>query len=494
MRVARQYFSGNRLTLISRMGFPKKDKLEKPGFKPVNNRKEESSDFARQFKTRPFVKTEPRFLDLKKDAEIIEINPGVKLYHTENPYNQQASLKIKFKAGRYEKKHLDFLAQALNYTSTSNKSLAEFKAMLASLQCAVYFRADNYYFTIDISGREKSVFQAAFLLRKLLDNPQISPASRSTLFQEYHFLRKDEWKRPSEMGMALLKYAWYGKESEYLNRPTVEEVKKMSEGELAGKIIELGKEPASFHYCGMLDGRSVADSLRLHFPILGKERGPRKDLFPKLADKNRIFLVHDPEARQSQVYFTVSGQVNPPSREADLVLLQEYLCGGFSGLLLQEVREYRSLVYSVDGSLFKPVKKENPLIFYAEAGCQADKTNEVVETITRILNKMPEYPERIPVIKSFFETSVSSRFPDFRNISGEIEYLEMKGESENPLQRAYQQMGPASFESMMDFYRSNLKNRPVTITIYGNSKKMNLEKLREAGELIQLSKNEIVTQ
>ena len=178
--------------------------------------------------------------------------------------------------------------------------------------------------------------------------------------------------------------------------------------------------------------------------------------------------------------------------ESHYALLNEYLGGGFSGLILQEIREFKSLAYSAYGRFERLMPKGNPLLFNAYLGCQSDKTNEAVKTMLDVIRNMPAYPERIPGFKTYFESSISSRYPDFRDLSGQAEGLLMNGYQESPLLPAWRNLKSASFEGMMEFYRNNLQNKPFAITIYGDKRKMDMNKLREYGEIIELKSSDLV--
>jgi hypothetical protein len=80
MRFAKQYFGANHLAIRSRTGFPKKEKLKKPGFKPVVTAQKEESAFAKNFRQSFEIKPGDKFLDFEKDAKLYPLNAFNKLY------------------------------------------------------------------------------------------------------------------------------------------------------------------------------------------------------------------------------------------------------------------------------------------------------------------------------------------------------------------------------------------------------------------------------
>jgi hypothetical protein len=144
------------------------------------------------------------------------------------------------------------------------------------------------------------------------------------------------------------------------------------------------------------------------------------------------------------------------------------------------------LAYTNSGSFVNPIRKNNPGSFYSYVGCQGDKTIDAVKIMDEILNKMPEKPERIDMIKSGLINSISSNFPDFRSISSRIDRGRQMGYTQSPLVDEYKLYGTLTFNDIVNFYKSNIQNRPRVITIYGNSKVIDKKKLEAYGNVVQL--------
>jgi len=492
MRVAKQYFSGHRIVIRSRTGFPKKDKIAKPGFKALSNKSKNRSEFAQRFSEIRNSDIQPKFIAPETDVTRKDLGNGNKLFISQNPYNSLAGLKLKFNADKIGKSFFSILPMAMDNATPEGFELKEFKKKQAELNCSIFFYWENDFLCAEISGEEANIFKALALLKKLLDNPQLSSNSLELVHSRMELSVKQEVKRPSEMGKALLDFVYYKEKSEYINRPRLSELKSLKRNDIAGLMKEITSKPVSIHYCGRLTADVVKDSILQHYSPGGSGKIRSYALQPDLPQKNTIYLVHNKKARQSQLYFSAKAEPLKEEDESNYALLNEYLGGGFSGLITQEIREFRSLAYSAGGRFEKLMPKGSPLLFRAFIGCQADKTNEAVKTMVDLIRQMPAFPERINGFKTYFESSISSRYPMFRNLSDQAENLLMNGYTESPLLPAYRNLKSASFDGMMDFYRKNLQNKPLAITIYGNKKKMDLGKLREFGEIIELDAKTII--
>ena len=88
VRVANKYFSDDYLVFKSRIGFPKKTKLEKPPYKavkPINT--ESKSNYARKFETLPEEELTLKYIDTEKDVLTAKIADNYYYHHAVNPVN-----------------------------------------------------------------------------------------------------------------------------------------------------------------------------------------------------------------------------------------------------------------------------------------------------------------------------------------------------------------------------------------------------------------------
>ena len=90
VEVANRYFSDDYLVLHSKMGFPKKHKLEKPSFEAViPKNSEEHSAFALKLDDVPEGELNLRFIEFDEDVQYGDILNNVHLYHAYNPIYEE---------------------------------------------------------------------------------------------------------------------------------------------------------------------------------------------------------------------------------------------------------------------------------------------------------------------------------------------------------------------------------------------------------------------
>jgi zinc protease len=69
-------------------------------------------------------------------------------------------------------------------------------------------------------------------------------------------------------------------------------------------------------------------------------------------------------------------------------LFNEYFGSGLSSIVFQEIREAKALAYGANASYTSP-RKEDAHYVRAFIGTQADKLNDAVEAMLKLMNDMP---------------------------------------------------------------------------------------------------------
>ena len=493
-RVAKSYFIENHYTLRSSMGFPDKTTLEKPGFKPVVADQKIESEYCKNFLATMKVSGTPKMLDYEKDAKLLKLHGNNDFYVTPNPYNDLFTLKIVRSVGTDSIKNLDVAAYLFNNFYTKELSRDKLKQAFAIQGISYNVNASNNRFTIEFTGIEENLTKALPLIKTLIQEPKLDASAIKTMIDGEKTNRSAEKKNPDGMGNILLDFARYGNQSEYLTRVPMKELEKITPADVLATYHKTDEYKVTWHFVGNSSAETIKSQLENVFPLdkASKHVG-YYDKLTQAVPENKVFLVNDKKAVQGQVYFFLNA-ANYSGLTKDFVNAQafnSYMSGGFSGILMQEIREYRSLAYSTGGNLITPYLKNNPCSFYAYVGCQMDKTNEAINVMDSILRFMPKKPERIDMVKTGLINSMSSNYPNFRNISTSIAFGRDLGYTHSPAIDRYPLYKSLTFDNIVDFYTTNLVNRPRIITIYGNLKLVDKKKLAQFGEIEVLKPKQI---
>lgn len=494
-RVSEKYLNQNYLSFHSKMGFPKKDKLEKPGFDPViPENAEAKSDFAEKFEKMPETKIEPEFIDFDKDVKIVDLGNENKLYYVKNQVNDIFNLTIKFRTGKINDNRYEQLAEYAQLIGTDKYKLDEFNNQLQKYGCSFQFYADDNYFNISIDGFDRYFKESVSLVLSLLSSPAADDSKLKNLLQNASFQRKYENGSPDDLSNALFNYGVYGENSPSLRRMTVKQVKNLNSQELITLLKSLPSETHMMHYSGTLSSEEVSKYFKENFNSSSKANASS---FPKILPRkeyteNTILFLDDPKALQSNIYFYIQGNVNDDKERVMATAYNQYFGTGMSGIVFQEIREFRSMAYTayaVYRNGFIPSEKG---YLQAFVGTQSDKTIDVIGVMDSLINQMPVKENRLPDIKSALLQSINSNKPEWRNLSETVEKWQVQEYKSDPRILQFKIYQSLSFDNILKFYYSNIQNRPMLITIVGNKKHINMEDLAKFGKIIEVDKKQIL--
>lgn len=494
MRVANKYFGNNRMKLISRTGFPKKVKLDKPNFTPVVTRQDQESGFYKQYQEVESLPFQPRFLDFEEDVKHLAFEGGNTIHYTKNPVNDFFRMTIRYHTGRLHDPDYIDAAGLMNVVGAGDTSLVQLKNNFAALGVDYRFQSTQNYLQIQFSGREDNFEKGVEMLASILSAPKISDKTKDIYLNRVIADRKLEREAPNTMGRALYDYAVYGNGSYYLSRRNEKELKAIDARRLVSKFIDATQTySADVFYSGSRSLKDIEQILTDHLEFTEEEnKVPFKELASQAYAENTIFFVHQKKAIQSQVFFHVSGDTFETDQYPDVQAFNGYFADGFSGLVTQEIREYRSLAYATGARYSRPALPggEGKLIAYI--GCQGDKTNDAIPVMVDLLKDMPSKPERMVSLRRSLQLKVVTNFPDFRDVPFRVFDYSLAGFAKDPNQQAYEAYAELQMEDIEAFYEKNIQRKPYVITIYGDKKRIDLDKLKPYGKVVELKHGDFV--
>ena len=491
-QAAQQYFGDNYFTLQSRTGFPKKVKLDKPNFKPISARTEAVSEYAEAFQKIQEEPIKPQFIDLNSDLSISEDY----FFYTENKINDIFTLRLLIPGGEEKDPLYEQLAQAFNATGTEGLSASELKNKFAQLGATYYFGADRTTFTITVTGLDQNFEATISLLGELLNDFSPDGKTITSLYNQRKTANKLDLNDPATGGRILYSYGLFGERSTYKTRLPASQLKQLKPATLKAKREELlANGFTSIHYIGSKEEAAIKDF------ILSKKLFKKNtvDTYTfneaKEVNETTFYIVDDKKSIQSYVYYIVNGRPLDPQKDAAKEAFNAYYTNGLSGLLFQEVREFRSLAYATGGNyidpLYEPTKKGRLVLF---TGSQSDKTTDAVEVVMGLINDMPVYPSRFASIKEGLILEAASNKADFRDLSLAAESFIRTGYKQDPAALNFEQFPGLTFEQVIAFYEENIKGKAVSVTIYGDASKFDMDKLKTYGKVVELDLKDIVVE
>ena len=313
------------------------------------------------------------------------------------------------------------------------------------------------------------------------------------LVENSKLTRDREIKDPSAGGRALRDYVMYGNKSPYLRRSTLDEVKKMDANFLVEQAKKAMEYEVDIFYVGTINELAVIEQINNNLSIdddLKKSNSPIT-LDYKKHTRNKIFLIDDPKAVQSQIYILAQGKVLNMEDRSKSDVYNKYFGSGMASIIFQEIREFRSLAYSAYGAYVNRPDKDLPGYFIGYMGTQVDKSMEAIETYLELFKNIPIKESRISTIKDGLTQSINTRKPGWRSQGSYVHNALKQGYDKDPNIMDYNNYKNVSFDDIIKFHNDNIKKDPIVITILTDKSKINIDKILDYGELIELEKKNI---
>lgn len=489
-RTVQRYFNTDNYILFSFMdGSPKRNKLQKPAIKPIEQPKSKESEYAKAFKNIPMGQSEEVYNDFGR-VQIANLDQKTKLFYSNNPKNDIFSLVIKYGVGTEKMPKLALATQILNNAGIMpNTAPQDVKRMFCEANATCTYACDDSYFYIKILGNENKLAEACQIMQKQIFMPKLEMKQLDNAKGSVISMRMTEQKDPDVLEDALVEYLLYKDKSDYLDRLSIMDIYNLPLAELTGEIIRATQYQAEVHYAGKLPIEQVTEVLKANLPLTEGGKSSESPVVKEVANYETpvIYFLPNSETQQSKIYFYIHGKDYNCADDVDYNAFYQYFSGGFNGLVMNEIRENNSMAYTTYGYISRPPVPNKPTYFLGFIGTQADKTVDAVKLFMKLLTDMPLYPERIDNVKTYLREVMLSQKPSFRNASFVFENWKRIGYTEDPAKANMEKLNNLTFDDIVRFYNENIKNKPISIVIMGNKKDIDLKALKEVGKVKTIS-------
>ena len=475
-RVAKKYFDAPYMTISfdEATTTPKPKTLPKPDIKPVEPSREETA-YGKAFKQLPSEEYKRTFCDYN-DVQVSSLGDNVTLHYTPNDKNDIFSLTLRYGVGEHEMPMLPYvtaLMENAGVMSSPNIEGKDFDQQIAELGGSVSYSCNDSYFYISISGEDGNMSKIMNLVSRQLLMPYLEQKQLDALKGSEFFNRLSRQKRTPVRKSALMQYALYGKNSSYLDEVPFADIWDLGVGKIQSLVAQARTFALDVFYCGTLP----KDKLIAELPLT---EGMKPSNSPFVQDrqtytKPTFLFLADPNVQQADLYFYINGRKYDIGSDVVSDAFNQYMSGGFTGLVMYEIREKRSMAYSAYGADQTPQLPGKECYFIGYVGTQSDKVADAVSVYMDILNDMPKDPEKIETIRAMLRQSAQISKPTMRSKAAAFEYWKRLGYNEDPAKVNEAAIDAISFEDIEKFYNENIKGKPVTIILMGDPKKIDLK-------------------
>ena len=492
--IANKYFGNNYLDVRSKMGFPDKDKVDKPNWKPIEAKNTEAkSDFAKAIEAQQVPEVEPQVIKFGEDVKITDVNDSFKLFSSANPRNDVFNLEVKFNYGTFQDPDLNRAVQYLNMQGTQTQTPEEVALALQKMGATIDIFCSDNNLTVRMTGFEKDMNDIIALCSRKLQNPSNKETYIQTLVESEQADLETSRDDASTWARAVRAYALYGDQSVYLNHTPLKEWKKKSGEELLAEVAEALKFDGHVLYSGNTDPKLVANMLKDNQLVRSNaQKGREKVYVERKFTEPQVFIASNKKFRQSNIYFHVPGEKLSLQDEALSSVFSKYFGTDMYSIVFQEIREFRSLGYTAYSYYTYDYLERKPGNLFGFLGTQSDKTLDGMTAFKDLIVNMPVRMEKFNASKEALLKSRASDYVGFRNMPSSVQNWMKKGYDHDPRGEVTEIIRNTSFEDVQGFYNRMIKDRTVVIMMSGNEKQIDKKELAKFGAVTKLKYKDIV--
>lgn len=487
LRVAKKYIGEDRAVVRRVKGKQDLPAISKPEFTKVDIDPSRKSLFYSQIMAMPAVEIEPKWIEEGADYEARSGKWG-RIAAAKNPVHDLFSLSFIYPMGSRNQKELPYACKLWNLSGAGDIDAEAFRKKLYGLGSSMSFSVGEQNCTVTLSGLEKNFEETLALMYRRFSEPNLQTDDLSKLIAVEMANRRDSKTNPDMQQKALREWALRGDESSFLNDISNEELAALDEGRLRDLLKSVTGYRADIAYTGLRDVDSVAACLD------GRRRYARGYRYRPLrytAQKDNRILILDRDMVQAKIgMFTADEQWNP-DHWADYNIYSQYVGGGMSSLLFQEVREARALAYVVWGFYRYGARKKDQNIVEGVLGTQADKAVEGTALVRSILSGPGIEPNRFQGVKDSLEQMFRASPLTYAQVPDAVILWRNAGiTGGDPRRKRMEAVQSYTMENMKKF-ADRFRDKPWTIYMLGSTKRIDLKALDGIGRVEVVSLDDL---
>lgn len=492
MAVANKYFGDNYVVVKKRRGEDKNIvKVEKPPITPVETNAGLMSPFVEAMSKIKSPDIQPVWIDYSN--QIQKSNDRIaEILYTPNKDNELFSLYYQFDMGGWNDPQLSYAAQYLQYLNTDKMSATEISKAFYDIACDYRISVGDETTTISITGLQQNFDKAVKLFEEILRNCKADEEALSVLKARWFKSRADAKLNKSQIVRGLMNYAEYGKVNPFNSGLTDKQLNDLSAQGLVDQLHNLLNYKHKVIYFGPQSLDSFRTSIsKMHYLPKSFTAYPASKKFEFVKQNRNKILFSDYDMVQSEIYWIRNLGPYDFKKEAEINVFNNYFGGGMGGVVFQTIRESKALAYSTFANYGIPSKKENPFIGMAYVGCQADKMPEAINAMNELLNNLPASQQRFDLALAGVKKNIQTQRISKQNIIFSYLNAEKKGFDKDMRKDMYEQLNALTPADINNLHKDNLADKPYTYFVVASKDKINMDVLKNIGEVEELSLEEI---
>ena len=408
--------------------------------------------------------------------KVSSLGENVTLRDTPNTKNDIFTLTLRYGVGEHEMPLLPYAAALMENAGIMGAPATEgkdFKQQMAELGANVSYGCNESYFYISITGEDGNMAKIMNLVTRQLLMPYLEQKQLDAVKGGVFISRLIRQKRTAVQKSALMQYAMYGKKSSYIDEVPFIDIWQLGLPKVQSLIAQAREYALDVYYCGTLPQEQLVANLPLTEGMKPSNSPFVKDR--QKYDKPTVLFLPNSNVQQADLYFYINGRPYDISSDVASDAFNQYMSGGFTGIILNEIRVKRSMAYSAYGVDATPVLPGKDCYFIGYVGTQSDKVNDAISVYMDILSDMPADSTNIVALKAALKQAAQTAKPSMRSKAATYEYWQRLGYTDDPAKVNAAAIDALTFADIEKFYKENIQGKPVTVILMGDPKKIDLK-------------------
>jgi len=487
MAYASENYGDNYVLLYKRQGEdPNIAKVEKPQITPVNLNRGKQSPYYENFSAISSGEIQPLFVDYKAEIQKSKLKNGLEMSYIENKTNDLFSLNIIFDMGSDHDRKLALAVAYLDYVGTDQLSPDEVKKEFYKLGINYGVNTGSERSYVGLSGLQENMDKGLVLLENLWDNAKADQESYDKFVEKILKARIDgKAQKDNILWSGMLTYGIYGKNSRLRDIYDTNELQSMDPNELIQMVKDLkGYKQRIFYYGNDLE--STISSLNNSHRVPAELKNyPEPKKYEQIATGNQVNFV-DFDMVQAEIILVAKADQFDAEKMAYGLVFNDYFGYSMSSILMQELRESKSLAYAVFAEYVNASKKENSDVVWAYIGTQADKLPEAVDGLMVLMKDMPEVEEKFDSSKKSALKKIAAQRITKSNIFWNYERLKRRGIDYDIRKDMYESIQNMTLQDLSTFFDQNVKQGEYTALVIGKKSDLDLNALKKMGDVKEM--------
>ncbi|UFH33987.1 insulinase family protein [Chryseobacterium sp. C-71] len=485
---ANDFFKDNYVVVNKEKGVNEKLlRVDNPGITAIKINRDAQSEFLKEIVNEKTEDIQPEFIDYQKEITT-DVVKDKKISFVKNKYNEIAQVHFIFPFGSDNDRELGISTQILQYLGTEKFSPEDLKKEFFKIGITNDFKTTSDQLHISLSGLEENMKEGIELLQHWMKNVQPDQEIYNQFVETILENREAGKKDKNRIMTALTNYTKLGKGSRFLDFLSKEELENTKVEDFTERIKSLFKFQYQIFFYGK-DFEKFKQEIE-GFIETQSRTIPDPKKYPEPETVGNVYFTNYDMVQMEMSKIGKGHHVNTENF-GKINVFNEYFGRGLSSIVFQEIRESKSLAYSAYVSYSPNAEIGHPDYITTYVGTQPDKLQIAVDTMTELMDELPEVTTQFENAKNAALKQIASTRITRTNIFFNTLKLQKLGITHDFRKDIYTQIESLTFDEIKQFYQTAIKPVQFNTAIIGKKENLNLEAVEQMGSFKEVDLEEI---